>query len=104
MYECVRYLEEGDDFTVYADDGSALFHGIIHQDSRTGAIPRQIIRNGKLVNDPAWKQQVVCGLWVYWSQKGVDPEVWGELFAGYKRCLVKREDTKRNAAKGRRRK
>ena len=63
MYEGIRYHEEGDDFTVYAEDGSVLFHGIIHQDSRTGAIPRQVIRNGKLVNDPTWKQQFsgACG-------------------------------------------
>ena len=50
-YEGLRDLEEGDDFTVYADDGSVLFHGVIHRDTETGAIPRQLIRNGKLVND-----------------------------------------------------
>jgi hypothetical protein len=38
-YEGLRYLEEGDDFTVFADDGSVLFHGIIHLDTRTEAIP-----------------------------------------------------------------
>lgn len=27
---------------MYADDGRVLFHGIIHQDTRTGAIPRQV--------------------------------------------------------------
>jgi hypothetical protein len=62
MYQGLRFLEEGDDFTVYADDGSVLFHAIIHKDSRTGAIPRQVIRNGKLVKDPTWKQQCVSGL------------------------------------------
>ena len=30
-YEGLQYLKNGDDFTVYADDGSVLFHGIIHQ-------------------------------------------------------------------------
>jgi hypothetical protein len=62
-YEGLRDLEEGDDFTVYADDGSVLFHSVIHRDTETGAIPRQLIRNGKLVNDRNWKQQVVgvCG-------------------------------------------
>jgi hypothetical protein len=102
-YEGLQYLEEGDDFTVYGDDGRVLFHGIIHQDSKTGAIPRQVIRNGKLVKDPTWKQQVVGCFWVHWIQKGIDPEVWGELFTGYKRCLVKREETKRDTAKVRRR-
>jgi hypothetical protein len=68
-YEGARYPKEGDDFTVYAGDGSVLFHGIIHQDSRTGAISRQAIRNGKLVGDPTWKQQVVGGFWVHWIQK-----------------------------------
>jgi len=102
-YEGVRYLEEGDDFTVYADDGSVLFHGIIHQDSRTGAIPRQAIRDGKLVSDPTWKQQVVAGFWVHWIQKGIDPIVWDEWFTGYNRCLVIREEMKRGTAKVRRR-
>lgn len=101
-YEGLEYLQEGDDFTVYGDDGSVLFHGIIHKDSKTGAIPRQVIRKGKLVNDHTWKQQVVGGFWVHWIQKGIDPEAWGELFNGYKRCLVKRDET-REPAKGRRR-
>jgi hypothetical protein len=92
-YEGLQYLKEGDDFTVYAGNGSVLFSGIIHQDSRTGAIPRQVIRNGKLVSDPTWTQ-VVGGFWVHWIQKGIDPDVWNELFTGYKRCLVKREDAR----------
>ena len=29
-YAGLEYLEEGDDFTVYAVDGSVLWHGIIH--------------------------------------------------------------------------
>ena len=95
-YEGLQYLEEGDDFTVYADDGSVLFHGIIHQDTKTGAIPRQVLRNGKLVNDRTWKQQVVGGMWVHWIQKKIDPEVWGELFTGNKRCLRKREEEQTN--------
>ena len=90
-YEGLNYLKEGDDFTVYAEDGSILFHGVIHQDSKTGAIPRQVLRKGKLVNDRKWKQQAVGGWWVHWVQKGMDPEAWGELFDGKKRCLVRRE-------------
>ncbi len=39
-YEGRQYLEEGEDLTVYGDDGGVLFNGIIHQNSRTGAIPR----------------------------------------------------------------
>lgn len=91
-YEGLQCLKEGDDFTVYSDNGSVLFHGIIHQDTKTGAIPRQVIRKGKLVNDRTWKQQVVAGMWVHWVQRGMDPEVWGELFTGNKRCLVRREE------------
>jgi uncharacterized protein YgiM (DUF1202 family) len=103
-YEGLQYLKEGDDFTVFADDGSVLFHGIIHQDRRTGAIPRQVIRNRKLENDPSLKQQVVGCFWVHWIQKGMDPDVWGELFVGNKRCLVKREEETTKAARVRRRK
>ena len=91
-YKGLRFLEEGDDFTVYAQDGSVLWHGIIHRDSKTGRIPRQVIRKGKLVNDRTWKQQVVGGMWVHWIQKGTDPEAWGELFVGENRCLLKREE------------
>ena len=102
-YEGLQYLEDGDEFTVFADDGSVLWHGIIHRDSKTGAVPRQAIRENRLVNDRTWKQQVVGGMWVHWVQKGMDPEAWGELFVGEKRCLVKREDNAREAARVRRR-
>jgi hypothetical protein len=61
-YEGLECQKEGDEFTVYADDGSVLWHGIIHQDSKTGRIPRQVLRKGKLVNDRTWKQQVVGGI------------------------------------------
>jgi hypothetical protein len=91
-YEGLQYLKEGDDFTVYADDGSVLFHDIIRQDTRTGAIPRQVIPGGKLVNHPKCKQQVVGVMWVHWIQRGVDPEAWGQFFTGNKRCLVRREE------------
>ena|ERR1035437_527197 len=90
-YEGLQCLKEGDDFTVFAEDGSVLWHGIIHPDSKTGRISRQVIREGKLVKDRTWKQQVVGGMWVHWIQKDMDPEAWGELFNGYKRCLLKRE-------------
>lgn len=92
-YEGLRDIEEGDDFTVYADDGSVLFHGIIHRDTETGAIPRQLIRNGPRVSDGTRKQQVVGGMWVHWIQKGMDPDAWGALFIGEKRCLLRREES-----------
>lgn len=89
-YEGVRELEEGDDFTVFADDGSVLWHGIIHQNTTTELIPRQVVRNDKLVNHQTWKQQIAGGMWVHWVQAGIDPVAWGELFVGNKRCLLKR--------------
>ena len=52
-YEGLRYLEEGDDFTVYADGGNVLIHRIIHQGTRTGAIPRQVFRGGMPLCDSA---------------------------------------------------
>ncbi len=91
-YEGLRYLEEGDDFTVYGDDGSVLFHDIIHRDTKTGAVPRQVVRNGKLVPHKRWKQQVVGCWWVHWIQKGMDPADWGKLFYPEKRCLLRREE------------
>jgi hypothetical protein len=90
--EGLQCLEEGDDFTVYGEDGSVLFHDVIHRDTETGAIPRQILYGGELRDHPTWKQQAVGGMWVHWVQKGMDPEVWGTLFIGNKRCLLKREE------------
>jgi hypothetical protein len=29
-------------------------------------------------------------MWVHWVQAGIEPKAWGELFVGYKRCLLKR--------------
>ena len=98
-YEGLRCLEEGDDFTVFGDDGGVLWHGIIHQDTKTGAVPHRVIRKGKVVTDHSWKQQVVGGMWVHWIQKGMDPEAWGELFCGERRCVLKREENTARFAK-----
>lgn len=89
-YHGLNYLEDGDDFIVYANDGSIAFHGVIERDTEIGAIPRQVLRNGQLVEDPEWKQQAAGGFWVHWVQKGMDPEEWGKLFRGKKRCLLRR--------------
>jgi hypothetical protein len=91
-YEGLQYLKEGDDFTVYADDGRVLFHGIIRKDTTTGTMPRQVLRNGRLTNHRTRKQQAVAGMWVHWLQENIDPEVWAELFAGDRRCLLKRAE------------
>jgi len=86
-YEGLHILGEGDDLTVYGDDDSVLFHGIIHRDTKTGSVSR---RKGYAVTRISRKQQVVGGMWVHWIQKGMDPEAWGALFLGEKRCLLKR--------------
>jgi hypothetical protein len=62
LEEGLQYLKEGSDCTVYPDDGRVLFHEIIHQDTTTGAIPHQVLRNGILLNHRTWKQQVVGGM------------------------------------------
>jgi hypothetical protein len=89
--EGVQILEEGDEFAVYAVNGSVLFHGIVRKDTKTGAIPRQILRNSRIEKDSKWKQQAVGGMWVHWLQKGMDPEEWAQLFVGEKRCVLRRE-------------
>ena len=91
-YGGLQCLTEGDDFTVYADDGRVLFHAIIHQDTTTAAVPRQVLHNGRLLNHRTWKQQVVGSMWVHWVQENMDRDVWGELFTGNKRCLLKRAE------------
>lgn len=90
-YEGLQLLQEGDDFTVYAEDGGILFHGVVRKDTKTGAIPRQILRNGRIENNPKWTQQAVGGMWVHWLQKGMKPEDWAKLFIGNKRCVLRRE-------------
>jgi len=42
------------------------------------------------VEERGWKQHVVGGLWVHWVQRRMDPEMWGKLFEGNKRCLIRR--------------
>lgn len=84
---------------MFAEDGTVLFHGIIHQDTKTGAIPHSVIRKGKVVIDRTWKQQVVGGMWVHWVEKGMDLEFWGDLFTGKKRCLVRGEEKKGKGAR-----
>jgi len=69
----------------------AYFHGIIHRDNKAGAVSR---RKGNAVTRISRKQQVVGGMWVHWIQKGMDPEAWGELFIGEKRCVLKREENR----------
>ena len=92
-YEGLRELKEGDDFTVYAEDGNVLWHGIIKWDKKTNLRARQVInKKGKLVNSRSWKQQVVGGMWVHWLQEGINPEVWADLFVGHKRCVLRREE------------
>ena len=88
-YEGLQILDDGDDLTVYAKDGSVLWHGIIHQDTQMGRRPRQVIVDGQIVDSNEWEQQVVGGFWVHWVQAGMDPETWGKLFMGKKRCLLK---------------
>ena len=36
--------------------GSVLFHGIIHRDNKTGAVPCRVLRKGKVVTDLLRKQ------------------------------------------------
>jgi hypothetical protein len=32
-------------------------------------------------------------MWVHWVQKGMDPEAWGALFIGERRCLLRRKES-----------
>jgi hypothetical protein len=74
------------------EQGSTLWCGIIDQDDKTGAVPHTAIRKGKVVKVRGWKQQVVGGLWMHWVQRGMEPEMWGKLFEGNKRCLIRRPE------------
>jgi hypothetical protein len=54
-----QIISKRGDFTVYANDGSIAFDGMIERDTETGAIPLQVLRNGQLREDPERKQQAV---------------------------------------------
>jgi len=87
-YAALHYLEEGDDFTVYAGDGSVLWHGMIRKDEKTSRRCHRVLRDGKWVADRGRMQQVAGGFWVHWLQAGMPPEEWGKLFRGEKRCVL----------------
>lgn len=95
-YYGLNYLEEGDRFTVYNEDGTVRWSGVIHKNTEIGKQMHSVFRDGKWVKDPEWTQQVVDNMWVHWVQDGINPEEWGKLFLKRPRCLLEKPETPRN--------
>lgn len=59
-YEGIVKLNNGDQLTIFNDQGGLAWCGIINKDLHS--------------------QQFVKGRWVHWVQTGVSPEYWDSLF------------------------
>ncbi|MDO9519353.1 MAG: hypothetical protein Q7L19_03950 [Pseudohongiella sp.] len=82
-YDELVFLENGDQLTIYDEDGQEVYTGVIRED-----------RTKNLQQRPLTTifQPVCKGRWVHWLQSGVDPDLWGEWFFSrrYTGVLIKR--------------
>ncbi|MDO8272035.1 MAG: hypothetical protein Q7U82_08955 [Gammaproteobacteria bacterium] len=70
-YDELVFLENGDQLTIYDDNGKEVYVGIIKEDRATNLQKRPLT---------TIMQPVCNGHWVHWLQSGVDSELWGEWF------------------------
>lgn len=71
-YGAMVDLEKDDHLTVWDAKNKIVFKGKICPDYKIGW--KRYPRN------PKFGQQVACGFWVHWIQKGWKPDEWGRLF------------------------
>jgi len=71
-YDGLQMLEEDDYLKVFDADGEIYWEGKIVYATETNLTSYPY--------DPENSQQVVCGLWIHWLQKHVDPEFWANMF------------------------
>lgn len=73
-YDAFCSIEEGDHITIFNEDDTVLYQGVIQKDEETGwtKYPRN--------PDPELGQQVALGMWVHWIQAGFKPDDWAGLF------------------------
>lgn len=74
-YDGLHPIDSGDKLTIYNEDGTVRWVGRIDPDFKTGY--------QKYPMNPSCGQQVSCGRWVHWIQKGFDPDEWGKMFFQY---------------------
>jgi len=80
--EGVHPLLNGNFLTVYGEEGTILWSGIVDLDFELLQVPD--------FQDPTKMKQQVLGRWVHGAQKYEDPEVWAQMFFGRRRALMKR--------------
>lgn len=71
-FEGLHEIKAGDALTVYSEDGSVRWSGVIDPDHETGWT--------RYPENPDNGQQISCGRWVHWIQRGFTPDDWGALF------------------------
>jgi len=79
-YEGLHILRDGDELTVFNDDESVLWQGVIDFEYRTGW------RHYPL--NPRLGQQCALGLWVHGNQEGWEIDKWAKLFIDEKRATL----------------
>lgn len=86
-YEGLHVLENGDHLTVYDDDDSILFEGVIRQIRAYGF--GGTVRDEITGRDVYWPPAPLLG---GWTQEGWNREDWGKLFYEKRRAkLIKRQ-------------
>lgn len=71
-YDAFCSIDEGDRITVFNEDNTILYQGIIDPDEETGWAEYPL--------NPGNGQQVALGMWVHWIQAGFNPDDWAGLF------------------------
>lgn len=71
-YDALVFIEAGDCLSIFAEDDSVLFQGVIDPDYQAGWKERPFY--------PGFGQPQALGRWIFWTQKGWEPDEWAKLF------------------------
>ena len=85
-YDSLFCLDEGDELTVFGNDGKPVWNGIIEEDSKACWTPypgNPVSSDGQPLGQP-----VVDGMYVHWVQKNTDPKVWSDMFHNRLRAVL----------------
>lgn len=79
--DALVFIEAGDCLSIFAEDGSILFEGVIDPDYQAGWKEHPFY--------PGSGQPQALGHWIHWTQKGWEPDEWAKLFL--RQCLNVRD-------------